>query len=157
MRHPISICSLNQTTFLICFVCNCHFLILAEQNTQWKWETVAKYDIHSKLILKSNLVKSHKSITYFSVVKLFWNFAESTATSLPCSVQNLETIWQLIWMLWTFEILRYLSPMWVGKGCDILLQYPEIHVQCSVIAVLYSDLELTRGTFNCVNRSRWII
>ena len=55
---------------------------------------------HRKLILKSNLVKSHSSITSISVVQIFWNCVESTTVSLPCSAENLKTIWQMQNILW---------------------------------------------------------
>ena len=42
----------------------------------------------------SNRAKSHSSITSIPVVKSFWNFAQSMAVTLPCSVQNLKMIWQ---------------------------------------------------------------
>ena len=41
-----------------------------------------------KLISNSNLAKSRSSWTFISVVELFWNFAQSTAVILPCSVRN---------------------------------------------------------------------
>ena len=40
----------------------------------------------------SHLAKSHFVITYFSDSQPFWNFAQSTAVSLPCPVQNFKTI-----------------------------------------------------------------
>ena len=42
-------------------------------------------DIHPKLILISNLVKSRSSMTSDSVVQLFWNFAQSTDTAVLCA------------------------------------------------------------------------
>ena len=57
--------------------------------------------ISLKLILNSNLMKTSSSITSISVVKSFWNFAQSTAVSLPCSVQSIKMIWCLTNMLWT--------------------------------------------------------
>ena len=47
---------------------------------------LAIQDISTKLILNSNLVKSSLSITYFLVAQSFWNFSQSTAVILPCSV-----------------------------------------------------------------------
>ena len=70
---------------------------------------VASQDIPWNLILNSNLAKSRLSISYFSVVKSFWNFAHSTTVLFPCSVQNFETIWQLKYILWINEISQHLS------------------------------------------------
>ena len=62
----------------------------------------------SKLTFNSNLAKTGSSLTSISYKKtttkknpsisyaqLFWNFSQSTAVSLPCSVQNLKTAVQL--------------------------------------------------------------
>ena len=65
--------------------------------------------IRTKFILKQNLAKSRSSIIYRSVVKSFWNFEQSTAVILPCSVQNFKTIWQICNTLWSNEISRDLS------------------------------------------------
>ena len=50
---------------------------------------VAILDIRPKTHLN---VKSGLPIIYYSIVKSFWNFAQSTAVSLPCSAQNFKTI-----------------------------------------------------------------
>ena len=55
------------------------------------------------------LRKSCLSITYFSVALSFWNFAQSMAVSLPCSVQNFTMIWLLKCMLWCNKISKDLS------------------------------------------------
>ena len=49
----------------------------------------------SKLTFNSNLAKTGLSLTSISYAQLFWNFSESTAVSLPCSVQNFKTVVQL--------------------------------------------------------------
>ena len=54
----------------------------------------------------SNLTKSGRAITYLTGVKSFWNFAQSTAVSLPCSVQNFKIILHLKWMLWMNKVLQ---------------------------------------------------
>ena len=46
---------------------------------------VATKDTPHKLILNSNLTKCRLFITYFAVVKSFWNFAQSMTISLSCS------------------------------------------------------------------------
>ena len=62
--------------------------------TVWRSWELSKYRISvQKCILISNLLKCCLPITYCSVVKLFWNFAQSMAVSLPCSVQIFKTIW----------------------------------------------------------------
>ena len=43
------------------------------------------WDIRKRHILDSNLAKSRLRITNFSVVKPFWNFAQSTAVSMLCA------------------------------------------------------------------------
>ena len=48
----------------------------------------AIWDIHPKLILNWNLTQYRLSITPVLVVESFCNFAQSTAVTLPCSVQN---------------------------------------------------------------------
>ena len=45
-------------------------------------------DIDPKLLLKPNLVKSRLPITYSPMIQSLWNFAQSMAVILPCSVQN---------------------------------------------------------------------
>ena len=49
----------------------------------------------SKLTLNSNLVKTLSFITPISVIQSFWNFAQSMAVILPCSVQNFKMNGQL--------------------------------------------------------------
>ena len=53
-----------------------------------------------------------------------WNFAQSTAVSLPCSVQNFKLIGQLQRKLWTNEFSRDLSLRWVSDGYPILHSTP---------------------------------
>ena len=64
--------------------------------------------------LKPNLVKTRLPTTYFSFTQSFWNLAQSTSVSLPCSVQNLKSIGQVKWMLWTNKISWELSLWWVS-------------------------------------------
>ena len=75
------------------------------------------YTYGNHLKLKSCLL-----INYLSVVKSFWNFAQSMAVALPCSVQNLKMIWQPKWMLWMNKFLQDLSLRWVWEGYPILWQ-----------------------------------
>ena len=52
------------------------------------------------------------SITSVSMIQSSWNFTQSTAVSLPCSVQNFKRIGrmsQMLSWLWINEILRDLS------------------------------------------------
>ena len=49
------------------------------------------------MVNRQNL-RSHKiafDYTFFSAIQLFWNFSQSMAVILPCSVQNFKTIWAL--------------------------------------------------------------
>ena len=50
-------------------------------------------DIRPKLILNSNPVESRLPMTYFSILQSFWNFTQSAAVILPCSVQNFTNDW----------------------------------------------------------------
>ena len=106
-------------------------------------------DIHPKLILNSNLVKSHSPITHLSVFQSFWNFAQSTAVSLLCSVQNFEMIVQLEQLLWTNEISRDWSSRWVLDRFPILLKAPDLHTDCALcsewenkmFSCMFNDIE----------------
>ena len=88
------------------------------------------YDIRSKLILKSDLVKSCLPIIYLSVIQSFWNFTQSTAMILPCSVQNFKKFQRLKWMLWTNKISRNLSLTHWGRVT---------HICVSKLSILGSD------------------
>ena len=55
---------------------------------------LAIQDNHLKLILNSNLAKSHLFIIYHLIVNLICNFDQSTTEILLWSVQNFKTIWQ---------------------------------------------------------------
>ena len=72
----------------------------------------------SKLIANSNLVETRFPLTYFSVGKPFWNFAQSMAVILSCSVQNFKTICQLNWMLCTNENLQDVSFGGISQYCN---------------------------------------
>ena len=85
--------------------------------------------LRPKLILNSTLTKSRSAITSMSVVESFWDFAQSTAVSLPCSVQNFKTIGRLTNKSWTNDILRDLSSRCVFGGYPILQQPQGVHRQ----------------------------
>ena len=68
---------------------------------------------HPQIILNSNVSKSRPSTTTVLVIKSFWNFVQSTAVILSCSVQNLKMIWQLSIKLRRNEISRDLSSVWI--------------------------------------------
>ena len=75
----------------------------------------------TRLKIKSrNILFAHNIIT-----QSFWNFAQSMAVSLPCSVQNLKVIWQRIWMISMNKISQDLSLGWVLEGYHISPQHPE--------------------------------
>ena len=80
----------------------------------------------SKLILNSNLAKSHSSITSVSVVQSFGNFVQITAVLLSYSVQNFKTLGLLTPMIWTYDISRDLSLRWVSYGYPILPSTPDV-------------------------------
>ena len=54
-------------------------------------------------------LKLHSSVTSISVAKPFWNFTQSSAVTLPCSVLNSKTIWQPRNYLSANELWRNLS------------------------------------------------
>ena len=60
------------------------------------------------------------------VSQSFWKFAQSTAVSLPCSVQNFKKIWLLINKLWVNEISRDLDLRSVSDGYPILHSTPGV-------------------------------
>ena len=80
----------------------------------------AIWDICLKLIINSNLVKFCSPITSVSVVQSFWNYAQSKAVILPCSVQNFKMIELSTQILWTNEISWDLSLRWVFDRYPIL-------------------------------------
>ena len=53
-----------------------------------------RYPNKTHLKLKSREITPALLITYCPIVKSFRRFAQSTAVSLPCSVQIFKTIWQ---------------------------------------------------------------
>ena len=100
---------------------NGHIYINKTASWYWNQGCCAIWDIRPKLILNSNLIKSHSSITTVAVIESFWNFAQSTAVILPCSAQNFKRIGLFKQMLWTNEISQHLSLRWV------LDDYPILH------------------------------
>ena len=75
---------------------------------------VAIQEIHPKVILYSNVVKTHSSITLFTVDRSFCNFTQSTAVILPCSVQNCRRIHPLVKSISTNEFLHQIpTPIWL--------------------------------------------
>ena len=85
---------------------------------------LVQYRISTKIHLKLKSRETLLSITQTLVDQSFWDFAQSTAVSLPCSVQNFKLIEQLKRMLWTNEILPNLSLRWVSDGYLILHSSP---------------------------------
>ena len=55
------------------------------------------------------------SIMYFAFAQSSWDFAQSTAVTLPSSIQNFKTIGWLECMLWTNAISRDLSLRLVSE------------------------------------------
>ena len=66
-------------------------------------------------------------MTYSLIIQWFWNFAQSTAVVLPCSVKIFKPIGQIKQVLRTNEILRDLSLRWVSDGYPIFQQPPGHH------------------------------
>ena len=87
-------------------------------------KAVTSHNIPPKLVLNSNLVKSPLSLTYFSVAQSFWNFAQSMAVILPCSVQNFKTNGQLKWVMKLNQFSLDLIVRLVWQGFPSLEQIP---------------------------------
>ena len=79
------------------------------------------YWFHIYFVLSLNKCCSHSSITPVSIVQSFWNFAQSRAVLLPCSVWNIKMIRYLINKLWANEMSQDLGLRWV------LDRYPILH------------------------------
>ena len=78
-------------------------------------EAIAIPAISLKLISNSDILKSNLPITSISISQSFWNFAQSMAVSLPCSVQNFKMIGQLrnnVWASRFQEIWVLVSFPW---------------------------------------------
>ena len=104
---------------------------------QIAWTATARWQYHKKP--KGCCIIGYLSETkiswkmYFAVVKSFWNFSQSTAVSLPCSVKIFKMIWQLKWMLWINMILQDFSLWWFWRDilyCNILFVYVGSQVIC---------------------------
>ena len=66
---------MDQTTVVSKVIITCHY-----SSSKWHIDIVGTWQYLSKH-LKQNLIKSHLPKTYCSVVKWFWNFAESMVSS----------------------------------------------------------------------------
>ena len=73
----------------------------------------------TRLNLKSS--KSHLPITYLPTAQSFWNFAQSMAVTLPCSVQNFKMIGQKKSLLLIEEFRQDLSFKTNYEGYSPLL------------------------------------
>ena len=87
-----------------------------KRSTTTNQGSLAIWYIRPKRILNSNVVKSRSSVTSFAFIQSFWNSAQSTAVSLPCSVQNFKTIARLSNELWANELSRDLDLKGVSNG-----------------------------------------
>ena len=68
------------------------------------------YPSESYLELKSREISfANKLFCRYQVVSKILHRAQSTAMTVPCSLQNFKTIWQLKEILWKREISWYLS------------------------------------------------
>ena len=79
-----------------------------------------------KLNFNSNSAKTRSYIASITVVKSFWNFAQSTAVPLPCSVQNFKMIWRPINKLWASQISQKLN--FERKSYALTVPSPKMHV-----------------------------
>ena len=100
-------------------------------------------------IINSNLAKSRLLINHCSVFESFWNFAHSTAVSLPCFVQNFKTIWLHKWIFRTNEIARDLIVgMWRSYGISLLWVQvrPKFFCHCCAIHSSVSHWSIHNAT-----------
>ena len=118
--------SINPT-----FCNNDTFIIEAVSKNHILQGCCAIWDIRPKLVSNSNLRKSRSSITFVSVSPSFWNFVQTTALILPCSVQNRKMIGSFRSVLWTNEILRDMSLRWVSDAHPILHITPDAPITCN--------------------------
>ena len=57
----------------------------------------------------------------FSADKVFCNFAQNKAASLSGSIQNFTMIWDMEWILWTYDISLYSSyPTYMYQNSQYL-------------------------------------
>ena len=81
-----------------------NFLLSCDLDTVQIKVQIRVWDIPLELILNSNLFKTFLFITSSTVAQSFWNFAQSTAVILPCSVQNFKMIARISKAIWTNEV-----------------------------------------------------
>ena len=100
-------------------------------------------DYHSETHFNGNLEKSVSAINYFAFVWSFWNFAQSMAVSLPCSVVNFKMIWLLQNKLWAHEIWQDLSLRWFSEGVTFhIVTAPGMIWQYVYICTIYMWMHL---------------
>ena len=90
-----------------------------------------------------NPVKSRLLIIYLSVIQSLWNFVQSTAVILSCSVQNFKTIGQLKRFLWTKEISRELSRVEFKLSFGIYFRFRTDILYCTAPLSLVVNLLVT--------------
>ena len=98
---------------------------LSKQSWGWWFETLSCSLWRHRNVLNSNFMQSHSSITSISVIQSFCNLAQSSAVSLPCSVQNFKMIGWKTNKLWANEFSQDLGLRWVSDGYAILHSTPE--------------------------------
>ena len=98
--------------------------LLTFNNARHLVVTISEFSFKNSA-LHSNVVKSHLSITSNSVIPYVSKFAQSTAVTLPCSVQNLKRMGQHTKLIRPNEILQYFSRNWISCGVSILRLPPE--------------------------------
>ena len=114
---------------ITCLITNLHVRIkLNDVLSIDAWQAVSMKIIFPKIIINSNLMKTCVLVTSNTVIQSFWNFAQSMAISLPCSVQNLKMIGQPIKALWANEILLDLSLKRTSLRFPILYRPPWISI-----------------------------
>ena len=85
------------------------------------------WDIHPKRTLNKNLTKSRFPITYFPITNSFWDFAQNTAVSLPCTVPNFKTMERIKQMLLSNQFSWDLSLSCISDGYLIFHRGPVIY------------------------------
>ena len=101
--------------------------------------------------------KSHEisfAHNLWSIIRSFWNSAESTVAILPCFVQNFKTITQQKRMLWTNEVWRDLSFRWVSDGYSILHSTPGVLCNIEYPSETHLKLKSRQTSFDLKLKSR---
>ena len=78
------------------------------------------------ILLSSNVAKSHSLLTSVYVIQSFWNFAQSTTVSLPCSVLKFQDDWIIETdNIYEWDFARFEFKVCFGQ-ISYIRQHPEV-------------------------------